>query len=74
MKTSAFVLAITCMPLMLNAAENGVPVASGNPWIINNVLYSAENCGEPVAYLDASGNILSRIDLADQALSGSEKR
>lgn len=79
MKKTVFVLAISCIPLMLDAAENTSVDTSGNPWVVHNVLYSDENCGEPVAYLDERGNILSRIEstdieLTDQVTNGSGKR
>jgi len=66
MKKTLLLLVITCVPLALNAAETASSDTSTDDWIVDNVLYSAENCGEPVAYLDDRGNILSIVGSADQ--------
>ncbi len=58
MKKLMVLLAFTCVPLMSSAPENS--------WIVDNILYSDENCGEPIAYVDEQGNILSEFKSPDQ--------
>ncbi|MCW8908557.1 MAG: hypothetical protein OQL28_15035 [Sedimenticola sp.] len=73
MKKTLLLLAIICAPLVLNAAETASTGTSTDAWIVDNVLYRPENCGEPVAYLDGRGNILSIIGPDGQLANRSER-
>ena len=64
MKKMIVLLVLVCAPL--------VSIASENPWIVGNMLYGDENCGEPIAFVDEQGNILAEFPPSDETIVGSQ--
>jgi hypothetical protein len=64
------ILAFACIPLVTNASQN--TNTSDDAWVVDDVLYSDENCGEPIGYVDDQGNFLAGFPSLGQTNSGSE--